>query len=307
MQRYRSQLVLCLLLSVLSAASVAAGEYYVRSNKTVFAPPPPDQASVYFARLGEPASWKEADALFIDDQPLGLLPSNAFLVATVKPGKRFVWWTTFLSHNSEWLTFKPGRAYLLLSTSRHGYWYLDDPGRIVEVVNETRLTQARTTASGLALLQEHSAKKYQRLQRRNQRKDGQPLSETEQAAGTVLPLVTNGVDYQRKLGRFKEPRFWGRFGGLDVDGKRLRWRSRQEEVEIAIKDIRAISFAGLSIREHIVWLRVRYGAPNALSEAFFHSPVEDGFFWSHNRKFAALADAMERNGRRLSIGLSAAR
>lgn len=298
MQRYRSKIVLHTLVVLLSTASAAAGEYYVRSSEPVFSPPPPDRASVYFARLGDTASWKDADALFIDDQPLGLLPSNAFLVATVKPGLRFIWWSTFMSHNSEWFSFKPGRAYLLLSTSRHGYWYLDDPGRIVEIVGETRLSQARTTASGLALLREHSAKKYRQLQRRDRRKYQQDLSETKQAAGTARPLVASGVDYQRQLGRFKEPRFWGRFGGLNINGERLRWYSRREEVEIAIKDIRAISFAGLSVREHVAWLHVRYGPKNAPREAFFHSPVDDGFSWSHNRKFAALTDAVETNGAR---------
>jgi hypothetical protein len=283
---------------LLSTASVSAGEYFVRGTEPVFSPPPPDRAIVYFARLGDTASWKEADALFIDDQPLGLLPGNAFLVATVEPGLRFVWWSTFMSFNFEWFNFKAGRAYLLRSTSRGGYWYLDDPGRTVEIVREARLSHAKTTASGFALLRGQSEKKYHKLQQRGLRKYRQVLTRTKQTARPARPLTVNGVDYQRRLGRFKEPRFWDRFGELSLGAERLRWRSRHGEVEIRIKDIHEISFAGLSIREHVAWLHIRYGRGTAAREAFFHSPIDDGFFWSHNRKFAALADAIETIGER---------
>ena len=294
MWRHLRKAVLYLLVSLLCTASVSASEYYMRSGEPLFAPPPPDRAIVYFARLGETASWKRADALFIDDQPLGLLPENAFLVATVKPGLRLLWWTTFLSHNFEWIDFKPGRAYLLRSPSRHGRWYLDDPERIVALVHDARLSHTKTTANGLALLQEQIAKKYHKLQRQGLRKYRQVVAITDSAAAPHLSV--SGVDYQYQLSRFKEPRFWGYFGRLSVEDGRLRWRSKRGEVEIAIRDIRAISFAGLSVREHVAWLQVRYGPKNAPREAFFHSPVDDGFSWSHNRKFAALADAIETSG-----------
>jgi hypothetical protein len=294
MWRHPKKAMLYSLVSLLSTAWVSASEYYVRSGEPLFSPPPPDRAIVYFARLGKTASWKEADALFIDDQPLGLLPENAFLMATVKPGLRLLWWTTFLSHNFEWIDFKPGRAYLLRSPSRHGHWYLDDPDRIVALVHDSRLSHTKTTANGLALLQEQSAKKYQKLQRQGLRKYPQVVAMTNPAA--ALPLSIGDVDYQHQLSRFKEPRFWGHFGRLRVEDGRLLWRSKREEVEIAIRDIRAISFAGLSVREHAAWLQVRYGPKSAPREAFFHSPVDDGFSWSHNRKFAALADAIETSG-----------
>lgn len=293
MWRYLKKSILYTLVFLLSTAPLSASEYEVRSNEAVFSPPPPGRAIVYFARLGETASWKEADALFIDDEPLGLLPKNAFLVATVRPGLRLLWWETFLSHNFEWIDFKPGRAYLLRSPSRHGHWYLDDPGRIVAIVRDSRLSYTKTTASGLALLQKQSAKKYHKLQQRGLRKYQQAVTMTDPAAGAAPPLALSGVDYQHQLGRFREPRFWGYFGQFRVADGRLRWRSGREEVEIAIKDIRAISFAGLSVREHVAWLQVRYGPKNAPREAFFHSPVDDGFFWSHNRKFAALTNAID--------------
>ncbi len=286
------------LASLLFAAPISASEYYVRGSEPVLSPPQPDRAIVYFARLGETASWKEADALFVDDQPLGLLPKNAFLVATVRPGLRLLWWTTFPSHNLEWIDFKPGRTYLLRSPSRHGYWYLDDPNKIVALVREGGLSQSKTTDRGLALLQEQSAKTYHKLQRQGLRRTGQVQAMADRAARAVPPLAVSGVDYQHQLGRFREPRFWGHFGRLSVDDVSVRWRSGREEVEIAIKDIHAISFAGLSIREHVAWLQVRYGPKSAPREAFFHSPVDDGFSWSHNRKFAALADAIETSGAR---------
>lgn len=298
MWRCLKKSMLYTLVSLLFTASVSASEYYLRSSEPLFSPPPADRAIVYFARLGETASWKEADALFIDDQPLGLLPKNAFLMATVKPGLRLLWWTTFLSHDFEWIDLKPGRTYLLRSPSRHGHWYLDDPDRIVALVREGRLSHTKITANGLALLQEQSAKKYHKLQQRGLRQYRQVVAMADSAAGAAPPLAVSGVDYQDQLGRFKEPGFWGHFGRLSVDDAHLRWRAEREEVEIAIKDIRAISFAGLSVREHVAWLQVRYGPKNAPRKAFFHSPVDDGFSWSYNRKFAALADAIKTSGAR---------
>jgi hypothetical protein len=290
--------VLLCALFVLVTVSVRAAEHYVRTDAAVFPKPQPTRALVYFARVGNTASWRDADGVFVDAEPLGFIPKNAYLAVYVDAGFRYVWWSAFASFAGDWFDFKPGHTYLLRAGSYQGYWYLDDPAGIKELVRSAGLSQVSTTETGLAKLRQQAAGKHQRLQREGLRRYQRAQQQAGHAGTTSLPLVVGGVDYRQRLGRFKEPRFWGFFGELRIDRERLHWKSNKQEIEIPIKDIRAISFAGLSVREHVAWLRVRYGPAEAPQEAFFQSPVGEGLLWSHNRKFTALAEAVETGGSR---------
>ncbi len=290
--------VLLSALFVLLTASVRAAEHYVRTEAAVFPTAQPARVLVYFARVGDTASWREADSIFVDAEPLGLLPKNAYLAAYVDAGFRYVWWSTFVSFAGEWFDFKPGHTYLLRAGSRQGYWYLDDPVRITEIVRTAGLSHVSTTDDGLTKLRQQAARKHERLQRDGLRRYRRVQAQAGQSGETALPLVVDGVDYQQKLGRFKEPRFWGFFGELRIDRERLHWVSSKQEIDIPVRDIQEISFAGLSVREHVAWLHVRYGPADAPRQAFFQSPVGAGLLRSHNRKFTALTDAVETNSRR---------
>ena len=285
-------------LLVLATASVRAAEHYVRTDTAVFPTPQPTRALVYFARVGDTASWREADSVFVEAEPLGLVPKNAYLAASVAAGFRYVWWSAFASYAGEWFNFKPGHTYLLRAGSRQGYWYLDDPARITEIVHSARLSHVSMTKTGVAKLRQQAARKHDKMQRAALRRYQRALQPAAQTVGTSLPFVVGGVDYQQQLGRFKEPRFWGFFGELRIDRERLQWKSSKQEIEIPAAEIRGISFAGLSVREHVAWIRVRYGPANAPQEAYFQSPVGEGLLWSHNRKFSALAEVIEAGGSR---------
>ncbi len=285
-------------LLLLFAASVGAAEHYVRSEADVFPTPQPTRALVYFARVGDTASWREADSIFVDAEPLGLLPKDAYIAAYVDAGFRYVWWSAFASFNGEWFHFKQGHTYLLRAGSRQGYWYLDDPARVSEIVRTAALTHVSTTEDGLITLRQQAARKHERLERDGLRRYQRAQAQAGQTGDGSLPLVVGGVDYQQELGRFKEPRFWGFFGELRIDRERLHWKSSKQEIDIPVRDIQEISFAGLSVREHVAWLHVRYGPADAPRQAFFQSPVGEGLLWSHNRKFTALTEAVESAGSR---------
>jgi hypothetical protein len=290
--------ILLSVLLMLLTSVVKAAEHYVRTDAAIFPAAQPTRALVYFARLGDTVSWRKADSIFVDAEPLGLLPKDAYLAAYVDAGFRYVWWSVFASFAGEWFNFKPGHTYLLRAGSRQGYWYLDDPARISEIVRTAGLSHVSTTEEGLIKLRQQAARKHERLQREGLRRYRRTQAQAGQSGETVLPLVVGGVDCQQKLGRFKEPRFWGLFGELRIDRERLRWKSSKQEIDIPVSDIQEISFAGLSVREHVAWLHVRYGPVDALRQAFFQSPVGEGLMWSHNRKFTALSEAVERAGRR---------
>ena len=285
--------VLLFALFMLLTVPVKAAEYYVRTGATSFPAAQPTRALVYFARIGNTASWREADSIFVDAEPLGLLPKDAYLVANIDAGFRYVWWSAFASFTGEWFNFKPGHTYLLRAGSRQGYWYLDDPARITEIVRTAGLSHVSTTEDGLSVLRQKAARKHERLERDGLRRYRRAQAQAGQSGEIGLPLVVDGVDYQEKLGRFKEPRFWGLFGELRIDRERLHWKSSKQEIDIPISDIQEISFAGLSFREHVAWLHVRYGPADAPRQAFFQSLVGEGLLWSHNRKFAALTEAVE--------------
>jgi hypothetical protein len=297
-QLSRNWPVLLCALCMLLAAPVKADEHYLRSEAASFLPAQPTRALVYFARVGNTASWRGADSIFVDAEPLGLLPKDAYLAAYVDPGFRYVWWSAFASYTGEWFNFKPGHTYLLRAGSRQGYWYLDDPARIREIVRTVGLSHVSTTEDGLTKLRQRAARKHDRLQRDGLRRYRRAQAQADRSGETVLPLVADGVDYQQKLGRFKEPRFWGLFGELRIDRERLHWKSSKQEIDIPVRDIQEVSFAGLSVREHVAWLHVRYGPADAPRQAFFQSPVGAGLLWSHNRKFTALEEAVESAGSR---------
>lgn len=285
---------LCMLLT----ASVRAAEDYTRTEAVVLPKPQAARALVYFARLGETASWHEADSIFVNAEPIGFLPKDAYLAAYVDAGFRYVWWSAFASFAGEWFNFKQGHTYLLRAGSRQGYWYLDDPARISEIVRTAGLSHVSTSEDGLSKLRQQAARKHERLERDGLQRYQRAQAQVSQDREGALPLVVDGVDYQQKLRRFKEPRFWGLFGELRIDGERLHWKSSKQEIDIPIRDIREISFAGLSVREHVAWLHVRYGPRDAPQHAFFQSPVGQGLLWSHNRKFTALTEAVESAGSR---------
>jgi hypothetical protein len=285
-------------LFMLLTASVNAAEHYVRTEAAVFPAAQATRALVYFARVGNTASWREADSIFVDAEPLGLLPKDAYLAAYVDPGFRYVWWSAFASFTGEWFNFKPGHTYLLRAGSRQGYWYLDDPACISEVVRTAGLSHVSTTEDGLSKLRQQAAGKHERLERHGLRLYRRAQVQAGHSGEAALPLVVGGVDYQQKLGRFKEPRFWGHFGELRIDRERLHWKSSKQEIDIPVNAIQEISFAGLSVREHVAWLHVRYGPEDAPRQAFFQSPVGQGILWSHNRKFTALTEAVESAGAR---------
>jgi hypothetical protein len=294
----RNCLVVLFALFVLLTASVRAAEHYVRTEAAVFPTPQPTRALVYFARVGDTASWREADSIFVDAEPLGLLPKDAYLAAYVDAGFRYVWWSAFASFTGEWFNFKQGHTYLLRADSRQGYWYLDDPTRVDEIVRTAGLSHVSLTEDGLIKLRQQAARKHERLKRDGLRRYQRAQAQAGQTGDGSLPLVVDGVDYQQKLRRFKEPRFWGFFGELRIDRERLHWKSSKQEIDIPVKDIQEISFAGLSVREHVAWLHVRYGPTDAPRQAFFQSPVGQGLLWSHNRKFTALTEAVESAGPR---------
>lgn len=280
-------------LFVLLTASVRAAEHYVRTEAVVFPKLQPTRALVYFARVGDTASWHEADSIFVNAEPIGLLPKDAYLAAYVDAGFRYVWWSAFASFAGEWFNFRQGHTYLLRAGPRQGYWYLDDPARISEIVRTAGLSHVSTTEDGLIRLRQQAARKHERLERDGMRRYRRAQAQVGQTGDGSLPLVVDGVDYQQKLGRFKEPRFWGLFGELRIDRERLHWKSRKQEIDIPVRDIQEISFAGLSFREQVAWLHVRYGPADAPRQAFFQSPVGQGLLWSHNRKFTALTEAVE--------------
>ena len=288
--------VLLSVLFVLFTASVRAGEHYVRTGAVVFPKPRPTQALVYFARVGNTASWREADSIFVNAEPLGLAPKDAYFSAYVDPGFRYVWWSAFASFTGEWFNFEQGHTYLLRADSRQGYWYLDDPARVSEIVRTAGLSHVSMTEDGLIKLRQQAARKHERLEHDGLRRYRRAQAQTGQTGNGSLPLVVDGVDYQHELRRFREPRFWGLFGELRIDRERLHWKSSKQEIDIPVRDIQEISFAGLSVREHVAWLHVRYGPADAPRQAFFQSPVGQGLLWSHNRKFTALTEAVESAG-----------
>ncbi len=253
---------------------------------------PADRALIYLARLGPPAGFRKADAVYADEEPVALLPKNSYTAVAVAPGLRLVWWSVFGGVDGEWLTLERGQTYLLRGTPAGGAWFLDDPERTQGLIAQRGLRRVRLSEAGMRLLHEARATRYQQLRQRSWQRRRERLAEAgRDDAGTALPVSVRGVSYQERLGRFKEPGYWGNFGELVIDATRVRWHSSDKELDIPVAQIRSLFFAGLSWCEHAAWVGIEYGPARERRQAFFHSPTGFGFVSSYNRKFAALVQA----------------
>lgn len=280
------------LLVLALTAPALAEEAYVREAASIVPVAPADRALLYFARLGRPAVLEDTDAMYVDANPVALLPKDSYAAVSVEPGLRLVWWSVFGSFDGHWFALKPGRAYLLRAAPASGAWYLDDPQRLGELIAQRRLVHVRATAAGLQAARGSGRARYDKLRRRSWQLREQALRAAGREGKDVLPLATAGVAYKPSLGRFKEPGYWGDFGELTIDATRVRWQSPHRRVEIPVAEMHRVFFAGLSFREHAAWIGIEYGPAPQPQRAFFHSPTDLGFLPSYNRKFAALVEAM---------------
>ncbi len=274
----------------LLAAPAFAQPGHIPEDATVLTPVPTGRALVYLARLGPAAGFRKADAVFVDQEPVALLPKDSYAAVSVAPGLRLVWWSVFDGVDGEWLKLEQGQAYLLRGTPAGGAWFLDDPARIQGLVAQRGLRRVRLSEAGMRRLRAARGARYERLRERSWTHREERLADAgRDGDGVTLPVAVQGVSFKEHLGRFKEPGYWGNFGELLIDATQVRWRSPDKELDIPVAQIRSLFFAGLSFREHAAWVGIEYGPDR--QQAFFHSPTGLGFVSGYNRKFAALAQA----------------
>lgn len=277
------------LLAVLAGPTLAQPGY-LADDATGLTPVPTGRALIYFVRLGPAAGFRKVDAIFVDEEPVALLPKNSYAAVAVAPGLHFIWWSIFDGIDGDWLKLEPGQAYLLRGTPAGGAWFLDDPARIEGLVAQRALRRVRLSEAGMRRLRDARGARYQRLRERSWERRRERLTESgRDDDGTALPLAVQGVSFKEHLGRFKEPGYWGNFGELVIDATHVRWHSPDKKLDIPVAQIRSLFFAGLSFREHAAWVGIEYGPDRR--QAFFHSPTGFGFVAGYNRKFTALAQA----------------
>lgn len=74
--------------------------------------------------------------VYVDGEPLGLLPHKSFTVSQLEPGFHDI-------YPDQWIYFEPGRTYLLKTTGGFYEWMFDDPGKLAGMgCAEATLTDA---------------------------------------------------------------------------------------------------------------------------------------------------------------------
>lgn len=282
---------LCAVFLLTLTFTAPAKEHYVVSDSPELLPQS-DRALVYFAHgirlTGAFLKGRSAEMeVFVDANPIGVLPHNTYTAALVEPGFRHIYGLGW----GEWVNFKPGRTYLVRLQDGLGDGFLDDPA----IIRDLGFTYVTATEAGLAALRKQKwRKKYDKWRQKSWRKYQKARQKAGQSTDEALPLMMKGVAYKNKLGKLKIPGVRAR-GRLTVNEKQIIWTTKKKKLEIAIEDIEQASFGGLGVGAAAAWVHVRYGRAGQLQDAFFVSAVGEGYLYSHNRKFAAIMEALARS------------
>ena len=268
-------------------AMAHAGENYVTRGSPVFPQPQSDRALIYFAKVGPTVALRD-DEVFVDANPIGFLPKNSYTTAFVEPGLRHVWAITY-----HWFKFRAGKTYLLRADQGVPDWFLDDPAKIRKLVSDHKLAYVTTNEAGLAVLRHTRLGAYWKQRQKSRAIFDNALRQAGQSSAKVLPLDLGNVVYKGKLRWYNWP-WLSRRGKLTVNEHMVRWKSRKIIVEIPVEQIQQVAFEKLGTAG-VAWTRIRFGPPGAPQDAFLLSAVKTGYVHSHNRKFAAIAEALERS------------
>lgn len=267
---------------------------------TTTAPPPiqqdadPGQALVYFAN-GLPG-WggigaKGTDVrVYVDGEPVGLLPHNTYLVAQVDSGLRHI-------YPYNWIYFDADKTYLLVTRGRLGQWILDDPE------NLSRFDCAKKDPSKAdidRLEEDRWREKYAKQRDSSWRSYKEFIDRAGVSPQNPLPLSATSAWYVKGQD-MTGSKGGGLMGGdLTVSEDELLWKSGSKTVRIDAAEIRQVSFswnwAVAAWYVHVAYgdpdnlrhinLMTTIGSPSALS-------LQQKVFPSaqHNILFRAIAEA----------------
>lgn len=266
----------------------AEPDNYFRSQSSPHFPQArPDRALVYFAKIGPTVSPRNDD-VFVDADPVAVLPKNSYASVSVEPGMHHVWYVTHY-----WFTFHAGKTYLLRAERGTADWFLDDPSRIKEIVDEFELTYVTITETGRAHLKQRVMRFYEAQRQKSWHAYQEGLAKLGLTSATELPQQLGKTVYRDKLDRFRSP--WLRQRGeLTVDRESIRWRTEKSTLDIPIVDVRHVSFGATATPSDSAWVHVRYRAGDGLENAFFSSKVRVKYRYSYNRKFIAIREALDQ-------------